>query len=201
MPAAVSASPRWYAACKTLVPVPYAMMSGTSASSHGPPYPMSFAETSPSANSRPADRPSVAARPNLVGWTIRSTARPAHAASQMIMPTAGGCRSRASLPASESPSRISPDSASTTANCSRRASLDGCPRAVAKARTATPDAVTAWTRASGASRRAATYISHPVVSAINAFIHRRSWIRKSTVRNGRRGDSRGKAAAASCSSE
>ena len=107
----------------------------------------------------------------------------------------------ASAPVIESPSRASPTRARTTAACSRRASRDGCPRAVAKARTATPEAVTDCTRASGASRSAATYMSQPAVSVPNALSHRRSSRRDSTVRNGRRGERGGRAAAASCSNE
>src|SRR6266704_2930290 len=56
--------------------------------------------------------------------------------------------------------------ARTTATCSRRASRDGWPRAVLNARTATPDAATACTKASGASRRAATYMSQPANGTI-----------------------------------
>ena len=69
------------------------------------------------------------------------------------------------------------------------------------ASTATPDAATACTSDSGASRSAATYISQPAVSAANAMSHRRSPSRSWADRNGRRGDSGGSAAAASCSSE
>ena len=88
-----------------------------------------------------------------------------------------------------------------TAICSRRASRDGCPRAVTKARTATPEAVTDCTSASGASRSAATYMSQPAVSVPNALSQRRSSMSIWTDRNGRRGDSGGSAAAASCSKE
>src|SRR5258707_14348190 len=90
------------------------MRGGTSAGSHGPPYPMSLAETSPSANSRPADRPSVAARPNLVGWTIRSTARPAHAAIQTTMPMTGGGPAGGLPPTHEKPSQGKPHNARPT---------------------------------------------------------------------------------------
>ena len=104
-------------------------------------------------------------------------------------------------PREQSASNVSPASASTTANCSRRASRDGCPPAVANARTATPDAATACTSESGASRSAATYMSQPTVSATNAVSQRRSRSSSFADLNGRRGDSGGSAAAASCSSE
>ena len=132
------------------------MMSVTRAISHAPPYPMSFAETSPMENSRPVARPSEAARPKSSGMAMGKAAPAPHPASQMMMPMTGGRCWAASEPAIESPSRTSPIRASTTATCSRRASRDGCPRAVTKARTATPEAVTDCTSASGASRRAAT---------------------------------------------
>ena len=61
---------------------------------------------------------------------------------------------------------------------------------VANARTASPDAVTACTSASGASRSAATYISQPALSATNAISQRRSRSRIRADRNGRRGESR-----------
>jgi hypothetical protein len=93
-----------------------------------------------------------------------------------------------------------PTIARTTASCSRRASRDGCPRAVANTRTATPDAATACTSASGASRSTATYMSQPAVSAANAASQRRSPSRNFADQNGRRGDGGG-SAAASCSSE
>ena len=91
--------------------------------------------------------------------------------------------------------------ARTTATCSRRASRDGWPRAVLNARTTTPDAATACTSASGASRRAATYMSQPALSAPNAISQRRSRSSTWADLNGRRGESGGSRAAASCSSE
>ena len=90
VPAAVRASPFWYADCSTLVPMPYPMMSVTRAISHAPPYPMSFAEMSPIENSRPVARPSEAARPKSMGMAMRNAAPAPHAASQMMMPRTGG---------------------------------------------------------------------------------------------------------------
>jgi hypothetical protein len=52
---------------------------------------MSLAEMSPSANSRPAARPSDAARPKRVGMTMSSIAPPPHAASQVMTPRTAGC--------------------------------------------------------------------------------------------------------------
>src|ERR1035438_9598022 len=123
--------------------------------------------------------------------------RRAATAHRMTMPTTAGWLSDAFVPTRESASSVSPASARTTANCSRRASRDGCPPAVANARTATPDAVTDWTSASGARRRAATYMSQPALSVPNAVSQRRSRSRNSTDRNGRRGESGGSVAAAS----
>ena len=104
----------------------------------------------------PAASPSVAARERLMRTTIRATAAPAEAASQITATIACGVCEDGSEPTSDTDSKTSPTNASTTASCSWRDSLPGRPRTPSRARTAMPEALTAWTRLSGARRRAAT---------------------------------------------
>jgi hypothetical protein len=155
---------------------------------------------SPSANSRPAASPSDAARPKRVGMAMSSAAL--YTAGRE--PDDDGADRRGMLiglrGVDERQRSSSPAMAKTTATRSAPRSRDGWPRAVLNARTTTG-------RRHGLHQRErrqpqGRHVHQPARAlAPNAISQRRSRSSTWADRKGRRGESGGSRAAASCSSE
>ena len=153
---------------------------------------------SPAANARPAARPSAGARAIRTGAPVSAREAATSAPSQIATAYGEGLLSAWVVCTSESASMTSPTTPATTAACWRPGRRRGWPCALKTASAAIPAAPTPCTSDNGASRSAARYRSQPADSTPKLTSQAVLCSRRRTASTGRRTDSSGIVATASC---